>query len=346
MVEVNRLTTSETMHWRFVDRTAGTDSPAIDWRFTVGDRVKIRLVNEMDSDHPMHHPFHLHGAGRFLVLARDGAPEPNLVWKDTVLVRTGQTVDILFDVTNPGLWMAHCHIAEHMQSGTMTGVDTIGGNEIGHDKRLDVIVIGAGQAGLAVAWHLAQRGLRFVVLEATDQLGSSWRGRWDSLRLFSPAQYDALPGMAFPAPADTYPGKEAVADFLRDYATTFNLPVQLSTRVTALSQLGDEFQVRTDDEVFRAQQVLVATGAFQVPFSPEAGHGFDGSVTQIHSADYRNPQCVPPGPVLVVGGGNSGLQIAEELAATRKVNVSVGEKVPMLPQRLFGRDLFWWLNRL
>ena len=92
---------------------------AIDWRFTVGDRVKIRLVNEMDSDHPMHHPFHLHGAGRFLVLARDGAPEPNLVWKDTVLVRTGQTVDILFDVTNPGLWMAHCHIAEHMQSGMM-----------------------------------------------------------------------------------------------------------------------------------------------------------------------------------------------------------------------------------
>jgi FtsP/CotA-like multicopper oxidase with cupredoxin domain len=119
MVEVNRLTTTATMHWKFLDRTTGADSPAIDWRFTVGDRVKIRLVNEMDSDHPMHHPFHLHGAGRFLVLARDGAAEPNLVWKDTVLVRTGQVVDILFDVTNPGLWMAHCHIAEHMQSGMM-----------------------------------------------------------------------------------------------------------------------------------------------------------------------------------------------------------------------------------
>jgi FtsP/CotA-like multicopper oxidase with cupredoxin domain len=119
MVEVNRLTTNATMHWRFTDRTTGADSPTIDWRFTVGDRVKIRLVNEMDSDHPMHHPFHLHGAGRFLVLARDGTPEPNLVWKDTVLVRTGQVVDILFDVSNPGLWMAHCHIAEHMQSGMM-----------------------------------------------------------------------------------------------------------------------------------------------------------------------------------------------------------------------------------
>jgi len=119
MVEINRLTTGATMHWTFVDRTPGAATTAIDWRFTVGDRIKIRLVNEMDSDHPMHHPFHLHGAGRFLILSRDGVPEPNLVWKDTVLVRTGQIVDLLFDVTNPGLWMAHCHIAEHMQSGMM-----------------------------------------------------------------------------------------------------------------------------------------------------------------------------------------------------------------------------------
>jgi FtsP/CotA-like multicopper oxidase with cupredoxin domain len=119
MVEVNKLATPANMHWKLVDRVTGAANAAIDWRFTVGERVKIRLVNEMDSDHPMYHPFHLHGAGRFLVLARDGATEPNLVWKDTVLVRTGQTVDILFDVTNPGLWMAHCHIAEHMQSGMM-----------------------------------------------------------------------------------------------------------------------------------------------------------------------------------------------------------------------------------
>ena len=119
MVAVNRLTTPANMRWMLVDRDSGAANAAINWRFTVGDRVKIRLVNEMDSDHPMHHPFHLHGAGRFLVLARDGEPEPNLVWKDTVLVRTGQIVDILFDVTEPGLWMAHCHIAEHMQSGMM-----------------------------------------------------------------------------------------------------------------------------------------------------------------------------------------------------------------------------------
>ncbi|MGY1615817.1 multicopper oxidase domain-containing protein [Geodermatophilus sp. SYSU D00691] len=119
MADLNRATTAETMRWKLLDRTAGGAGLPVDWRFTVGQRVKIRLVNEMDSDHPMHHPFHIHGAGRFLVLARDGAAEPNLVWKDTVLIPTGQTVDLLLDVTNPGLWMAHCHIAEHMHSGMM-----------------------------------------------------------------------------------------------------------------------------------------------------------------------------------------------------------------------------------
>jgi FtsP/CotA-like multicopper oxidase with cupredoxin domain len=119
MVEINRITTPANMRWKLIDRTTGAENHAIAWQFTVGDRVKIRLVNEMDSDHPMHHPFHIHGAGRFLILARDEAVEPNLVWSDTVLVRTGETVDILLDVTNPGLWMAHCHIAEHHESGMM-----------------------------------------------------------------------------------------------------------------------------------------------------------------------------------------------------------------------------------
>jgi FtsP/CotA-like multicopper oxidase with cupredoxin domain len=119
MVDVNRITTPANMRWSFIDRETGAANHAIDWRFRVGDQVKLRLVNEMDSDHPMHHPFHIHGAGRFVVLARDGAPEENLVWKDTVLVRTGENVDILLDVTNPGIWMAHCHIAEHHESGMM-----------------------------------------------------------------------------------------------------------------------------------------------------------------------------------------------------------------------------------
>jgi FtsP/CotA-like multicopper oxidase with cupredoxin domain len=119
MVDVNRMTTPANMRWNIVDRDTGAENAAIDWRFRVGDQVKIRLLNEMAGDHPMHHPFHVHGAGRFLILSRDGMPEQNLVWKDTVLVRTGETVDILLDVTNVGRWMAHCHIAEHHESGMM-----------------------------------------------------------------------------------------------------------------------------------------------------------------------------------------------------------------------------------
>jgi FtsP/CotA-like multicopper oxidase with cupredoxin domain len=123
MVDVNRITTPANTRWKLIDRSTEAANHAIQWQFTVGDRVKIRLVNEMDSDHPMHHPFHIHGAGRFLILARDGEPEPNLVWSDTVLVRTGEVVDILLDITNPGHWMAHCHIAEHHESGMMFSFD-------------------------------------------------------------------------------------------------------------------------------------------------------------------------------------------------------------------------------
>jgi FtsP/CotA-like multicopper oxidase with cupredoxin domain len=119
MVDVNRMTTPANMRWKLIDRETGAENAAIDWQFRVGDQVKIRLLNEMAGDHPMHHPFHVHGAGRFLTLSRDGVIEPNLVWKDTVLVRTGETVDILLEVTNVGLWMAHCHIAEHHESGMM-----------------------------------------------------------------------------------------------------------------------------------------------------------------------------------------------------------------------------------
>jgi putative flavoprotein involved in K+ transport len=214
------------------------------------------------------------------------------------------------------------------------------------DQPLDVVVVGGSQAGLAMAWHLAQQGRRFVVLEAGPEVGHVWRSRWDSLKLFTPAQYDALPGMAFPAPADTYPTKDPVADYLQTYATAFDLPVRLNARVTELRRVGDTFEVRTTNEILRARQVVVATGPFQVPFVPPPAAKLDPSVTQVHSADYRNPQALPEGPVLVVGGGNSGFQIAEELAGTRTVDLSIATKYPMLPQRRAGRDLFWWLTRL
>jgi putative flavoprotein involved in K+ transport len=152
--------------------------------------------------------------------------------------------------------------------------------------------------------------------------------------------------MPFPAPADTYPTKDPVADYLRAYVEAFKLPVRLDARVTQLRHAGGAYEVHAAGEVFRARQVVVATGPFQVPYAPPPASGLDPSVTQLHSAAYRSPRALPDGPVLVVGGGNSGFQIAEELAATRQVDLSIGSRNAMLPQRLAGRDLFWWLNRL
>jgi putative flavoprotein involved in K+ transport len=214
------------------------------------------------------------------------------------------------------------------------------------DVLLDVVVVGGSQAGLAIGWHLAKQNLRFVVLDAAPEIGHTWSARWDSLTLFTPTQYDALPGMAFPGPPDTYPGKDAVAAYLKAYAAAFNLSIRLNSPVTHLSQTDEGFEARTGDDVFRARQVVVATGPFQVPYIPPPAQRLDSSVTQPHSAEYRNPQALPAGPALVVGGGNSGFQIAEELAATRQVDLSIATKMPILPQRLAGKDLFWWLTRL
>ena len=208
----------------------------------------------------------------------------------------------------------------------------------------DVVVIGASQAGLAVGSHLAQRGVRFVILDAGSDIGEVWSSRWDSLKLFTPAQYSSLPGMAFPSPKDSYPSKEDVASYLQSYASRFDLPVSLESRVTSLTKSDREYVVGTDDEELKAGQVVVATGPFQVPFIPTVRDGLDDTVSQVHSADYRNAAQLPDGEVLVVGGGNSGFQIAEELAATRRVSLAVGQRMPSLPQRFLGRDLFWWLS--
>jgi|SRR4249919_2929950 len=207
----------------------------------------------------------------------------------------------------------------------------------------DVVVIGGSQAGLAIGYHLARRGLRFVILDTGPEIGYAWKSRWDSLTLFTPAQYSSLPGMAFPLPRDTYPAKDDVAAYLQAYASAFDFPVRLNARVTSLTK-RDEYLAATADEGFTARNVVVATGPFQVPFLPPTAGDLDDRVTQIHSADYRSPAQLPDGQVLVVGGGNSGFQIAEELAATRKVDLAVGRRVPSLPQRLLGKDLFWWLT--
>ncbi len=216
-------------------------------------------------------------------------------------------------------------------------------SEIGTTS-FDVVVIGGSQAGLAVGYHLAQRGLRFVILDAGSATGQVWRSRWDSLRLFTPAQYSGLPGMAFPSPKDTNPSKDDVATYLQSYVSAFDLPARHNAKVTSLTQRDGAYVVATADDEFTASQVVVATGPFQVPFVPPVADDLDQTVFQIHSADYRHPAQLPDGHVLVVGGGNSGFQIAEELAATRKVDLAVGKRIPSLPQRLLGKDLFWWLS--
>jgi putative flavoprotein involved in K+ transport len=212
-------------------------------------------------------------------------------------------------------------------------------------KSLDVIVVGGGQAGLAIAYHLEGQGARFLVLDAGSEVGESWRTRWDSLRLFTPAQHDALPGMPFPARDDEYPTKDMVADYLRDYAVRFALPVRLGCPVYRVEQEVGGFVVHTAHGLLRAHQVVIATGPFQAPILPSMAADLSGDVVQLHSATYRRPGDLPTGPVVVVGAGNSGRQIAEELAATHDVTLAVGTAPPQLPQRFLGRDLFWWLTR-
>jgi putative flavoprotein involved in K+ transport len=216
------------------------------------------------------------------------------------------------------------------------------------DTRLDTVVIGAGQAGLALAYHLRRDCRRFVVLEAADRVGDSWRRRWDSLTLFTPRRYDALPGMKFPGNPEGYPGKDEVADYLDSYAAQFNLPVRLGRRVRSVRRDGaGGFSVDTSQETFTARQVVVATGGFTGPAIPGFAAGLGADVVQLHSSAYRNPGSVPEGEVVVIGAGNTGVQIASELAAAgRSVSLSVSTLGRSTPHRFMGKSLFWWFERL
>jgi putative flavoprotein involved in K+ transport len=211
---------------------------------------------------------------------------------------------------------------------------------------LDVLVIGGGQAGLAIGYHLAQSGRSFQIVDAGAEIGGTWRSRWDSLLLFTSGRYDNLPGLPFPAAPDTYPGKDDVARYLQAYAAEFKLPVRLNTKVTSLARGGEGYVAKAGGEALEARQVVVATGPFQVPFIPPIAEDLAPGVHQIHSAHYRHPQSVPPGKVLVVGAANSGCQIAQELSATHRVELSVGQRLPAIPQRPLGRDIWAWATAL
>ena len=215
----------------------------------------------------------------------------------------------------------------------------------GSDDRVEVAVIGGGQAGLAMGYFLAKQGRHFAILEASDSIGTAWRSRWDSLALFTPRRYDALPGIPFPGDPDGYPGRQEVLDYLENYASTFGLPVQLNSTVQSVVPANGAFILDLGTRTVEAEQVVVATGPFQTPNVPAFAAGLGTDLFQVHSTGYRRPSDVPEGTVVVVGGGNTGFQIAKELASTHAVHLAIGSRQTPLPQRLLGRDLFWWLTK-
>jgi putative flavoprotein involved in K+ transport len=202
-------------------------------------------------------------------------------------------------------------------------------------ERIPTVVIGGGQAGLSVGHFLSRHGLPFVSLDAGARIGDTWRKRWDSLRLFTPAKFDGLAGMPFPAPPNSFPTKDQMADYLEAYAARFDLPVRPGVRVTRLSRRGTRYLVETSAGDFDADQVVVAMASYQQPRVPPFAADLDPGIVQCHSADYRSPSQLQPGGVLLVGGGNSGSEIALELARTHPVSMS-GRDTGHIPFRIAG----------
>jgi putative flavoprotein involved in K+ transport len=209
-------------------------------------------------------------------------------------------------------------------------------------ERYETIVIGGGQAGLSVGYHLKRERRSFVILDRNDRVGDSWRTRWDSLRLYSPAFRDGLPGMAFPAPPASYPTAREMGDYLESYATDFRLPVRNGVAVDELGKDDGRYIVRAGAATFEAENVVLATGVFQKPHIPELAGELDPSITQLHSSDYRNPSQLQPGPVLVVGASHSGSDIAFEASASHPVVLSGKDngQIPVPIESRRGRMLF------
>lgn len=210
---------------------------------------------------------------------------------------------------------------------------------------IDVLVIGGSQAGLAAGYYLKKAGIPHLIIDAHSAIGDSWRNRWDSLRTFSPAVFNSLPGVPFPAPKNYMPDKNEMAAYLSAYASKFALPVQLNTRAQRLSREGALFVTETSAGVIHSQNVIVATGAYHEPYVPPVAQKLDQRIIQLHSKDYKNPAQLPEGKILVVGTGASGVQIATELAQEREVVLS-GKINNSLPRTVLGIDIFYWLYRL
>jgi putative flavoprotein involved in K+ transport len=202
-------------------------------------------------------------------------------------------------------------------------------------QHVQTVVVGAGQAGLSVGYHLARRGVPFLILDANERVGDSWRHRWNSLRLFTPARFDGLPGMAFPGRGDSFPTKNEMADYLEAYADRFELPVRTRTRVTRLSREGRRYVVEADEQRIEADHVVVAMANYQAARVPAFSAELDHHIVQLHSRDYRDPAQLQEGGVLIVGAGNSGSEIALEVARTHRTWMS-GRDVGYVPFRIAG----------
>jgi putative flavoprotein involved in K+ transport len=213
------------------------------------------------------------------------------------------------------------------------------------DNLIDVLVVGAGQAGLAMGYYLKQTKLSFLLVDTFDRIGNSWRNRYDSLVLFSPRAYSSLPGHSMSGEPESFPKKDDVAEYLESYAEQFSIPVRLSTHVKQLIKADDNYVAITTTGNIEARNVVIATGPFHKPFIPEINENASPKLFQIHSSLYQRPSQLPDGAVLIVGAGNSGAQIAAELAKTREVFLSCGHKLSFVPAEILGRTLFWWLDK-
>ncbi len=213
-------------------------------------------------------------------------------------------------------------------------------------RMIDLIIIGAGQAGLTMGYYLKQEGYNFLLLEAGKQVGDSWRNRYDSLQLFTPRSYSSLPGMALIGEKNEFPYKDEIATYLEEYARHFQLPVQLQTEVLKIKKEKEIFELHTPTEVLQTKKVIIASGGFQQPFIPSVSANLSSHIFQIHSSQYKSSPQIPQGKVLVVGGGNSGMQIAVELAKTHEVTVSISHPLTFLPLQLFGKSIFNLLEKV
>lgn len=213
------------------------------------------------------------------------------------------------------------------------------------EREYDLLVIGAGQAGLAAGYYAEKKQLRYLIVDGVNRIGDSWRNRYDSLTLFTPRAYNNLPGLPLAGNKDDYPTKDELAQYLEEYAAHFKLNIQLNTRVVKLAKQDTVFIAKTDTSSLTAKAVIIATGPFQAPYTPEWRKKIEGAL-QLHSSEYRNSDQIAGEKVLIVGGGNSGVQIAEEINQRHKVTLAVNSSLRFLPTRIAGRSTFWWLDKL